>query len=91
MTALQSLMLLAGEPIIWTAIWVIVAGTLSALPSKRKHWPLAYALMALGAPILFWAWIESPLQGLAATAAGVLTLRWPIRYGIAKLTGRPAG
>lgn len=89
MTPAESLTRLAGEPIVWTALWVIVAGLLSSLPTKRAHWPLAYVLMAAGAPILVWAWIESPVQGLAATAAGALTLRWPIRYGIARLTGRP--
>ena len=89
MTLIETLTRLAGQPIIWTALWVIVAAGLSSLPTKRAHWPLAYVLMVVGAPILVWAWAVSPLQGLAATAAGVLTLRWPIRYGISKLTGRP--
>ena len=89
MTVTETLSRLAGQPIIWTALWVVAAAALSSLPSKRKHWPLAYALMLVGAPVLIWAWMESPVQGLAATIAGALTLRWPIRHGIAKLTGRP--
>ena len=80
---------LAAEPLVFVAVWVVVAGILSSFPSRRHHWPLAYALMAAGAPILVWCWSEGPARGLAATLAAMLVLRWPLRYAIARLTGRP--
>ena len=80
---------LAADPLVWTALWIVIAGALSALPSRRHHWPLAYVLMALGAPVLVWSWLPDPVRGLAATAAAALVLRWPLRYAIARLTGRP--
>ena len=71
-----------GEPLVWIAAWVVLAGLLSSFPSKRKHWPLAYALIALGLPILGWAFAESFWTGLVGLAAGCLILRWPLRYAL---------
>ena len=71
-----------GEPLVWIAGWVVLAGLLSSFPSKRKHWPLAYALIALGLPILIWAFAADPIVGLVGLVAGALILRWPLRYAL---------
>ena len=71
---------LAADPVIWLALWVVVAGALSAFPSRRHHWPPAYALMVPGLPLLVWCWIDHPAKGIAALAVGALVFRWPLRY-----------
>ena len=71
-----------GEPLTWIAIWIVVAGALSTLPSRRKHWPLAYVLIAAGVPILLWAFVVNPVVGLVGLVAGCLVLRWPLRYAL---------
>ena len=80
-----------GEPLVWIAAWVVVAGVLSSFPSKRKHWPLAYVLIALGLPILVWAFADSLWTGMAGLAVGCLILRWPLRYALRRLLGARAG
>ncbi|MGR3542056.1 MAG: DUF2484 family protein [Hasllibacter sp.] len=81
---------LIREPLFWVAVWVVTAAVLSAFPSRRHHWPLAYVLIAAGAPILVWSFLEGPLTGLAALVAGVTTLRWPARHALRWLKGRLA-
>ena len=81
---------LIGEPLFWVAAWVVAAAVLSALPSRRHHWPLAYALIALGLPLLVWSFLDGPLAGLAALVAGVTTLRWPLRHALRWLKARLA-
>ena len=76
-----------GEPLAWIALWVVVAGVLSSFPSRRKHWPLAYVLIALGLPILIWAFAVDPVAGALGLVAGALTLRWPLRYAMRRLFG----
>jgi len=61
--------------------WIVLAAAISALPSRRNHWPAAYGLMALGLPLLVWLWATNswPLATLT-TLAMASVLRWPIRY-----------
>jgi hypothetical protein len=33
-------------------VWIVVANVLGMLPSRRNHWPQAYALIAVGIPLL---------------------------------------
>ena len=80
-----------GEPLVWIAAWVVLAGLLSSFPSRRKHWPLAYALIALGLPILVWAFADSVWTGLVGLAAGCLILRWPLVFALRRLTGGRIG
>ena len=80
-----------GEPLAWIAAWVVLAGVLSSFPSKRKHWPLAYVLIALGVPILVWAFAVEPLAGLVGLLAGCLILRWPLIFALRRLTGGRIG
>ncbi len=33
-------------------VWLIVANVIAMFPSRRKHWPAAYALMSVGLPLV---------------------------------------
>lgn len=62
-------------------IWVITANFIAMLPSKSHHWKAAYALIAIGCPILGYVTYQNgPWVGLIAFAAGVSVLRWPVFY-----------
>lgn len=62
-------------------IWVIAANLIAMVPSKRLHWPQAYALIAVGVPLLgFLTYENGPMVGLIGLAAGVSILRWPVIY-----------
>ena len=51
------------------------------LPSRDNHWRRAYALIAVGIPLLGWVTYEyGPWIGMGCMAAAVSVLRWPVRY-----------
>lgn len=61
--------------------WFVVANLGAMVPSKRKHWPFAYGLIAVGIPILGWVVYEQgPWVGLLVLAAAMSILRWPVIY-----------
>jgi hypothetical protein len=60
-------------------LWLIVANVIGLLPSRDHHWRAAYALAALGIPLLGWVtWEHGAFWGLALLAAGASVLRWPL-------------
>lgn len=60
-------------------VWLIVANLVAMFPSRDHHWRAAYALIAVGIPILGWVtWIYGPVWGLILLAAGASVLRWPL-------------
>lgn len=62
-------------------VWLIVANVIAMMPSKDQHWRAAYALIAVGIPLLGWlTWQNGPWVGLLGLAAGASILRWPVRY-----------
>jgi hypothetical protein len=62
-------------------LWAIVASTVALVPSKHRHWPQAYALIAVGIPLLGYVTYENgPTAGLICLAAGASILRWPVLY-----------
>ena len=62
-------------------LWFVVAGAITLFPSKKNHWPAAYVLITIGAPLLVWVFIENGLWiGLAVLAGGMSILRWPVIY-----------
>jgi membrane protease YdiL (CAAX protease family) len=68
-------------PLALACIWLVAANVIAILPSKDHHWRAAYALIALGIPLLGWATYENgPWWGLALLAAGASVLRWPVIY-----------
>lgn len=67
--------------LILAAAWAIVANLGALIPSKRKHWPFAYVLIAVGVPILGYVTLQNgPWTGLIVFAAGLSVLRWPVYY-----------
>ncbi len=61
--------------------WLVAANVIGMFPSKRNHWPAAYALIAIGIPLVGYVTYENgPMVGLIALAAGASILRWPVFY-----------
>ena len=61
--------------------WLTIANVVGMFPSRHKHWPPAYVLMALGAPLLVWVfrndgWLVGAIIALCAASI----LRWPLRF-----------
>ena len=62
-------------------VWAIVANIVAMIPSKRHHWPQAYALIAVGVPLVgFVTYENGPWVGLIVLAAGASILRWPLIF-----------
>jgi hypothetical protein len=68
-------------PVALACLWLITANVLAMFPSRDHHWRSAYALIAVGIPLLGWVTYENgPLIGLLLLAAGASVLRWPVIY-----------
>ncbi|MET4104236.1 hypothetical protein ABIE58_003687 [Roseovarius sp. MBR-78] len=67
--------------LILACLWAVAANVLAMLPSRDNHWRRAWALIALGVPVLgLVAWQHGPWLGLLVLAAGMSVLRWPVIY-----------
>lgn len=67
--------------LILAALWALVANILAMAPSKDGHWKNAYALIALGIPIVgLVTWQHGPWIGMLIMAGGMSVLRWPVIY-----------
>ena len=72
--------------------WGLAANLIGMLPSRRNHWPQAYALIAAGIPILgYVTYQHGPWIGLLVAAAGVSVLRWPAWFAWRWLRDRVTG
>ena len=61
--------------------WLVLANVIGMIPSKRKHWPQAYVLIAIGVPILVYVVIDTGwLAAMLVLVAAASILRWPVRY-----------
>jgi hypothetical protein len=70
-------------------LWLLVANVIGMLPSRDHHWRAAYALIAVGIPILGWAtWQNGPWIGLFLLLAGASILRWPVLFFWRWVSGR---
>lgn len=70
-------------------LWLVAANLIGMLPSKDRHWRAAYALIAVGIPILGWVtYANGPVWGLLLLAAGASVLRWPLVYLVRWVRGR---
>lgn len=75
--------------IILAALWALTANVLAMLPSRDNHWRRAYALIAVGIPILGYVTYENgPWIGLFVLLAGMSMLRWPVIYAARWLRAR---
>lgn len=67
--------------LILACLWGIAANVLAMLPSRDNHWTNAYALIAIGIPIIgYVTWQHGPWLGLVIMVAGMSILRWPVIY-----------
>ncbi len=67
--------------LILALLWVVAANISAMVPSKDNYWSRAYALIAVGVPLLGYVTYENgPWWGMAFLAAGASMLRWPIVY-----------
>lgn len=62
-------------------LWAVVANVAAMIPSQDNHWARAYALIAVGIPLLgFVTYENGPWIGLLVFVAGMSLLRWPMVY-----------
>lgn len=62
-------------------LWCLAANLIAMLPSRDHHWRAAYALMALGLPILIGLLVQGHWAlALAFAAAAASILRWPVWF-----------
>ncbi len=60
-------------------VWLVAANVIGLLPSRDQHWRNAYALIAIGTPILIWVAVSlGPWWALAYLIAAGSVLRWPL-------------
>ncbi|MDJ0639327.1 MAG: DUF2484 family protein [Paracoccaceae bacterium] len=61
--------------------WLVLANVVGMFPSKKKHWPQAYVLIAFGLPLLAWVYWENGVwMSALVLLAACSILRWPVRY-----------
>lgn len=81
-----------GYALILACLWALAANVAAILPSRRNHWPAAFALIVTGVPILGLVTLQNgPWVGLLVLAGGASMLRWPILHGLRWLRGRRGG
>lgn len=67
--------------LILACFWAVIANILAMTPSSDNHWRNAYALIAVGIPIIGYVTAQhGPWTGLIVMAAGCSVLRWPLIY-----------
>jgi len=67
--------------LILACVWAVTANVAAMIPSRDNHWRRAYALIAVGVPILGYVTYQNgPWVGLAVLVAGMSVLRWPVFY-----------
>ena len=67
--------------LILALVWLVASNLIAMMPSRAGHWPAAYALIAVGVPLLGFATYQNgPVIGLLLLVAGASVLRWPLIY-----------
>jgi hypothetical protein len=60
---------------------MIVANVRAMFPSKDNHWRFAYAMIAVGLPILIWVYFDHGLWlPLILLLGAMWVMRWPVIY-----------
>lgn len=66
-------------PLALAFIWLIAANVIAMFPSRDNHWRNAYALIAVGVPILgLVTWQDGPVWGMLLLIGAASVLRWPL-------------
>ena len=67
--------------LILALFWLVGANVIGMFPSRKKHWPAAYMLIAVGVPLLGYVIYENgPVIGLVVLLGAASILRWPLVY-----------
>lgn len=62
-------------------IWIVSANVIAMFPSEHNHWPTAYALIAIGTPLLVYVYVQNGLiVTVLVLAAQASILRWPVLF-----------
>ena len=76
-------------PLIAGLLWLVAANVIGLLPSRDKHWRVAYMLIAVGIPILGWVThVDGVVWGVILLVAAGSVLRWPVVYAWRWVRGR---
>jgi hypothetical protein len=68
-------------PLVLAFLWLLAANVIAMFPSRDNHWRNAYALIAVGVPILgLVTWQDGPVWGMLLLAGACSVLRWPLVY-----------
>lgn len=72
--------------VILALLWLILSNVIAFFPSKKKHWPAAYFLMAIGLPIAIFVFYENPIWvGVLFLIAAASIFRWPLIFMLRRL------
>lgn len=67
--------------LILACLWALAANVLAMTPSRDKHWRAAFALIAVGIPIVgFVTYQTGPLLGFLCLLGAMSVLRFPVVY-----------
>lgn len=67
--------------IVAALIWMLAVNLRAMFPSKDNHWTFAYAMIAIGVPILIWVYLDHGLLMAAVLLVGAMwVMRWPVIY-----------
>lgn len=67
--------------VIAALLWLVVTNVKAMFPSKDHHWRFAYAMIAIGVPILGWVYWEHGFALAAVLLIGAMwVMRWPVIY-----------
>ncbi len=68
-------------PLALCLVWLIAANLIGMFPSRDYHWRAAYAMIAIGLPLLVWVtWEGGLIVGLVIVVGAGSVLRWPVVY-----------
>ncbi len=66
-------------PLTPALLWLITANLIAMLPSRDHHWRAAYALIAIGLPLLLWIYEAHGARWTLPFLLGAASLlRWPL-------------
>lgn len=67
--------------IVAALIWMLIVNIRAMFPSKDNHWKFAYAMIALGVPILIWVYLDhGPILAAVLLVGAMWVMRWPVIY-----------
>ena len=67
--------------IILALVWMVVVNIRAMFPSKDNHWKFAYAMIAIGVPILIWVYLDHGFLLAGVLLLGAMwVMRWPVIY-----------